>query len=384
MSGGRNRGWRTWRFDQIATMVNDRIDDPSKAGVDRYVGLEHLDPESLTIRRWGTPSDVEATKLQFRAGDIIFGRRRVYQRKLAVADFDGICSAHAMVLRSKPEVALPQFLPFFMQSDLFMERAKQISVGSLSPTINWKTLAKEEFVLPPLEEQRRIAEVLGAGLSHAEALRSCEGCLSVLRRSHLDDFFRPRFRNGVRLPEVARILAGSTPSKRAPELWGGDLPWASGKDLKSRSLSDTEDKLTEEGWRVATAAPRGSTLVVVRGMILAHTFPVVQCEQDTAFNQDLRALVAGDGIEPEYLTLWAEWAAPWFLSCCAASSHGTKRIEGQVFGKALIPLVDRAVQKRLISEQRRLFEAGVTICRQLERTEALGRGSLLAHPEYQP
>ena len=77
----------------------------------------------------------------FEKGDIIFGRRRAYQRKLGVAEFDGICSAHAMVLRSKPEVVLPEFLPFVMQSDLFMNRAVEISVGSLSPTLIWKTLA---------------------------------------------------------------------------------------------------------------------------------------------------------------------------------------------------------------------------------------------------
>lgn len=154
--------WRTHRFDQMAVMVNNRIDDPAEANVEYYVGLEHLDSESLAIRRWGSPSDVEATKLRFRTGDIIFGRRRVYQRKLAVAPFDGICSAHAMVLQAKPEVALPEFLPFFMQSDLFMERAKEISVGSLSPTINWDSLARETFALPPLDEQRRMARALQA------------------------------------------------------------------------------------------------------------------------------------------------------------------------------------------------------------------------------
>lgn len=170
MSNKVKKGWRKWRFDQMAVMVNDRIDDPSEANVEHYVGLEHLDSGSLAIRRWGSPSDVEATKLRFRAGDIIFGRRRVYQRKLGVPHFDGICSAHAMVLRAKPEVVLPEFLPFFMQSDLFMERAKQISVGSLSPTINWKTLAQEEFALPMLDEQNRIAEVLEALKEQNEAL----------------------------------------------------------------------------------------------------------------------------------------------------------------------------------------------------------------------
>lgn len=155
-------GWKVWRFDQMALNVNDRIDIPSEAGLDYYVGLEHLDSESLRIRRWGKPSDVNATKLLFKTGDIIFGRRRAYQRKLGIAEFDGVCSAHAIVLRARPEVVLPEFLPFFMQSDLFMNRAIEISVGSLSPTINWTTLAQQEFALPPLEEQRRIAEVLRA------------------------------------------------------------------------------------------------------------------------------------------------------------------------------------------------------------------------------
>jgi type I restriction enzyme S subunit len=153
-------GWHSVRFDEMAMMVNDRIDDPSQANVDYYVGLEHLDSDSLAIRRWGVPTDVEATKLRFRTGDIIFGRRRVYQRKLGVARFDGICSAHAMVLRAKPDVALPEFLPFFMQSEVFMERAKEISVGSLSPTINWTALAREEFAVPSREDQRPIARAL--------------------------------------------------------------------------------------------------------------------------------------------------------------------------------------------------------------------------------
>ncbi|MEO7892560.1 MAG: restriction endonuclease subunit S [Vicinamibacterales bacterium] len=178
---------RTFRFDEIATIVNDRVDDPSEANVDYYVGLEHLDSDSLTIRRWGSPADVEATKLRFRAGDIIFGRRRVYQRKLGVAHFDGICSAHAMVLRAKPDVVVPGFLPFFMQSDLFMERAKEISVGSLSPTINWKTLAKEEFALPPLDEQRRVADVLREAESLIQSLRTLGHSLHATANALVED-----------------------------------------------------------------------------------------------------------------------------------------------------------------------------------------------------
>jgi restriction endonuclease S subunit len=148
-------------FGVFAESIGERA-EPRDAQEETYVGLEHLDPQCLHIRRWGKGSDVTGTKLRFRKGDIIFGRRRAYQRKLSVAEFDGICSAHALVVRAKPDKVLPEFLPFLMMSDRFMNRAVEISVGSLSPTINWTTLKLETFDLPPLDQQRRIAEILWA------------------------------------------------------------------------------------------------------------------------------------------------------------------------------------------------------------------------------
>ncbi len=172
-------GWRTVLFGDIAENGAVRV-EPAEAQMDVYVGLEHLDPETLHLRKWGHPSDVTGQKLAFKRGDVIFGRRRAYQRKLAVAEFDGICSAHAMVVRAKPKMILPEFLPFFLQSDMFMERAIEISVGSLSPTINWKTLRVEEFPLPPIEEQKRISEILWAA---DEAVESYEKLRSDLWHS---------------------------------------------------------------------------------------------------------------------------------------------------------------------------------------------------------
>lgn len=155
------KGWKRMAFGEFAESIGERV-EPKDAQEEIYVGLEHIDPQCLHLRRWGKGSDVTGTKLRFRKGDIIFGRRRAYQRKLAVAEFDGICSAHAMVVRAKPNRVLPEFLPFLMMSDRFMNRAVEISVGSLSPTINWRTLKLEAFDLPPLDQQRRIAEILWA------------------------------------------------------------------------------------------------------------------------------------------------------------------------------------------------------------------------------
>lgn len=161
-------GWKMVKFGDIAQNVAVRV-DPADAKTDVYVGLEHLDPSTIHLRQWGHPSDVTGQKLAFKKGDVIFGRRRAYQRKLAVAEFDGICSAHAMVVRAKPKMILPEFLPFFLQSDMFMERAIEISVGSLSPTINWKALKVQGFPLPPIDEQKRIAEILWAADEAVEA-----------------------------------------------------------------------------------------------------------------------------------------------------------------------------------------------------------------------
>ncbi|MBX7252366.1 MAG: restriction endonuclease subunit S [Candidatus Promineofilum sp.] len=203
-------GRQTYRFDQIAINVNDRV-EPGDTDLEYYIGLEHLDSDSLKIRRWGTPDDVEATKLRFKKGDIIFGRRRVYQRKLAVADFDGICSAHAMVLRAKPDVVLPEFLPFFMQSDLFMNRALEISVGSLSPTINWKTLAAQEFPLPPPDEQRRLVEVLRAIQIYVAQLETALSSIRVCEIAYLDSTTE-RLRHTERSVALGELLTGSPQS----------------------------------------------------------------------------------------------------------------------------------------------------------------------------
>ena len=165
------KGWKRLPFGAFAESVNQRV-EPSDAADEIYVGLDDLDPQDLHIRRWGKGSDVIGTKLRFRKGDIIFGRRRAYQRKLAVAEFDGICSAHAMVVRAKPDTVLPEFLPLLMMSDPFMKRAVKISVGSLSPTINWTTLKLEDFALPPLSQQQRIAEILWAVDEHKTKLEA--------------------------------------------------------------------------------------------------------------------------------------------------------------------------------------------------------------------
>ena len=108
-------GWQSFTFEQIANKISETV-QPSEAVVDIYIGLEHIDPNDIHIRRKGNPSDVKGGKLRCYPGDIIFGKRRAYQRKAAIVDFDGICSAHAFVFRANQEVINPNFFPFFLHS----------------------------------------------------------------------------------------------------------------------------------------------------------------------------------------------------------------------------------------------------------------------------
>jgi restriction endonuclease S subunit len=246
-NGSLPKGWRMARFDDIGMMVNDRV-DPSNTDAEVYVGLEHLDSDSLTLRRWGTPSDVIGDKLRFQKGDIIFGRRRAYQRKLAVAEFDGICSAHAMVVRAKTDAVDPGFLPFLMQSDLFMQRAIDISVGSLSPTINWKTLRIQEFPLPPKEEQRRIADLLWAADEAVEKWRSSRDTLAVLKTCLMTLRFRPgsdRRKTGFRvvaLEEVARVQTGIAKGREYDAIPTVELPYLRVANVQDGFLDLSEIK----------------------------------------------------------------------------------------------------------------------------------------------
>lgn len=147
------------KFGDVAQHISERV-NPSPGDEQKYIGLEHLDSGSLRIQRWGSEILLKGQKLAIKKGDILFAKRNAYLKRVAIAPFDGIFSAHGMVIRPVGGQVLPDFLPFFMQSDAFMNRAIAISEGSLSPTIKWKTLASQEFEFPPLESQKASLRLL--------------------------------------------------------------------------------------------------------------------------------------------------------------------------------------------------------------------------------
>lgn len=134
-----------------------------KGSKDRFptVGLEHLIPEEITLTMWEDVSNNTFTKV-FHKGDVLFGRRRAYLKKAAVASFDGICSGDITVIEAKPDRILPELLPFIIQNDALFDFAVSKSAGSLSPRVKWEHLKNYEFELPNMDKQKKLAELLWA------------------------------------------------------------------------------------------------------------------------------------------------------------------------------------------------------------------------------
>lgn len=177
-----------YKFEHIATNSTAKK-LPEESDREHYIGLEHLDTNCFTISRWGSDITPVGEKLLMKKGDVLFGKRRAYQRKVGIAPFDGIFSAHGMVLRPKEDVIDKDFFPFFINSDQFMERAIRISVGGLSPTINWKDLKEQVFELPSLEEQKVLASKLWAAYNLKESYKTLLAKTDEMVKSRFIEMF---------------------------------------------------------------------------------------------------------------------------------------------------------------------------------------------------
>ncbi|EMK6878307.1 restriction endonuclease subunit S [Vibrio cholerae] len=349
-------GWQMVKFGDIAKHISKRV-EPGETDLEIYVGLEHLDPDSLKIKRHGVPSDVEGQKLLVKKGQIIFGKRRAYQRKVAVADWDCICSAHAMVLEANPKNVLPEFLPFFMQSDVFMHRAVAVSEGSLSPTIKWKILADQEFPIPSFDIQRDLLKVLTNIENLNIKLNECAYSNSVLLAKLREETFNAKER--VRLESVTTLKGGSSFKIDYQGKNKGDLPFIKVSDmnhelnrvfirhsenwLDSKDIDALKPNIFDAG--TVVFAKVGAALLLNRRRILVR---------ETAIDNNLMAASPGKKLITDYLYH--------FLRTIDFKNYvqegALPSVNQKVIGSIEIPLPTIEEQKKL--------------CRPLNELEAIG------------
>lgn len=203
-----------YKFEEIAINMTEKR-KPVEADKYTYIGLEHLDAGNIHVARWGSEVPLKGEKLVMHAGDVLLGKRNAYLRRAAVAPHDGLFSAHGMVLNPNLKVVDKDFFPFFIFSDYFFDAAIRISVGSLSPTINWRDLAKIEFSIPEMEKQRSIALTLWSINNTIEKYKALDKATENLIKGKFVDMFGDPYKNPMGWPvksfdEVASIDANMT------------------------------------------------------------------------------------------------------------------------------------------------------------------------------
>ena len=150
------------------------------------------------------------------------------------------------------------------------------------------------------------------------------------------------------LGEAAVFLSGGTPQKNNPSYWGGEIPWYSASNMTTRFIGNTKVRITEEGLRIGSRiAPAGSTLLLTRGSGLFNHVPICFAERDVAFNQDVKAIVAKDHVDPVFLHYWLESLRPMLNHNIGVTGIGAGKFDLSFLASLPFPDLGRTEQERL-------------------------------------
>lgn len=297
---------------KFGNIVND-----VKVNVDRnnnpyeyYIAGDHMTSEDLTLRRKGkfSTDDVGPAFIRiFKPGQVLYGSRRTYLKKVAVADFEGVTANTTFVLESKNEEILSQrLLPFIMLTDGFTNWSIKKSKGSTNPYILFSDLAEYEFDLPPIEEQERLAKLLWAAYELKESYKKLiVSTDEMVKAQFIDMFGNPIFNdkewNYLSITSVSDIILGSTPNSTNLEYWDGDIKWITPAELNENSfiVNDTERHITEEGFNSAALKffPKRTVIFTTRAPI----GKVAIAGDKMCSNQGIKSFICHKELNPVYL-----------------------------------------------------------------------------------
>jgi len=253
------------------------------------------------------------------------------------------------------------------------------------PQLTAPQISTYRLPVPPLPEQRAIAGML----ADVDALLGVLTQLIAKKRDLKQAAMQQLLTGQTRLPgfsgewEVTRLgeigswLSGGTPSMSDDGYWNGDIPWVSPKDMKVARLHDALDHVSDNALGSgARLAPRGAVLMVVRGMILAHSFPVARAERPLAFNQDIKALVVRAGIESDFVLHWLRANETLLLSVANEATHGTKRIPSEALFATEFVFPPRREQTAIAAVLSDMDAELAALEQRLAKTRALKQGMM--------
>jgi type I restriction enzyme, S subunit len=302
-----------------------------------------------------------------RSGDVLVSTVRTYLRAIArVEDApENLIASTGFAILSPQEKLDSSYFGLFCTSHPFVEAIVAQSTGASYPATNASDIVRLPIPVPPLGLQRKIAAFVERKIKEIDDLIAKKRSLLVLlaeKRSALItravtkglDPEAPTKPSGVdwlsdipahwdasfRLKFLTTVSGGLTPATANADYWFGDIPWVSPKDMKVFDVTDSEDHVTElalEETSLSLIDP-GAVLLVVRGMILAHTVPIAVNSVAITVNQDMKALRCGDRLTPKFLAYFLRGIERHILSLVETSAHGTKALRSESWRELNVPL----------------------------------------------
>jgi len=244
--------WKEYKLAEVTEPIKDtylpNINDKSN-----YVGLEHIGQETLRLNGIGNSQDVTSNKFLFQANDILFGKLRVYFRKVVKPKFKGICSTDIWVLRAKKGFD-QDFLFYFVSNWDFVNLADGGEGGTRMPRADWNFLKTTEWRLPPLPEQKAIAAVLSSLDDKIDLLHRQNKTLEALAETLFRQWFIEETQDDWEekpLKDLVSIGIGRTPPRKEFHWFTekpSDVKWVSIKDMGESGvfIFNTAEYLTNE------------------------------------------------------------------------------------------------------------------------------------------
>lgn len=239
--------WEIVKLKDVVTIDKESI-LPSDIDVDSiYISLEDIEKDTgafNTLRR-AKDCDIKSNKFKFTSGHILYGKLRPNLNKVALPDFNGICSTDIYPIQTKKEVAYKRYIYHILHSKDFVKYASSRTNGANLPRVNEKIINEYNIYLPPLETQKQIAKTLDT-VSELLAMRKQQLAeLDNLIKSIFYDMFGDPLTNekgweAKKLGELSTLVSGGTPSRKHQEYFDGTIPWITTVSLGKTFIDETD------------------------------------------------------------------------------------------------------------------------------------------------
>lgn len=264
-----------------------------------------------------------------------------------------VTGGHATVIKHNLE---PKYLSYWFQSPAFAKQKRALATGTKVIDVSAKQLLKVRVPVPPLAVQREMVRVLDQFTQlEAELEVELQAELEARRRQY--NHYRQEMLDQVRAPRVSLAslgtwVGGMTPSKHNPAFWeDGDIPWLASMDVSNESTDEIRGRVTARAVQeTSLKVVRGPSIpVVMRSNILRRTLPIGFVEADTTVNQDIRALVVGEGVDARFAYQVLRADSGRIRERCVRTDGSMAAVDSKSFFAWEVPLPDVSEQRRVAS-----------------------------------